>query len=101
LYFTAALRESVTTIAFALSSSRWATLAWKCSTMICTFWLILVGWSFTHRISPLRAAASSTTSSPSPLSAQGNVKVCDLGVKSVDEGAGTDTRTKKVASCLR
>src|SRR3954452_13330450 len=66
LYFTAALRESVTTIALALPSSRWATLAWKCSTMICTFWLMLVGCSRTHRIRPLRAAPSSTSPSPLP-----------------------------------
>ena len=37
LYRTAALRESVTTMALAWPSSSMAALARKCSTMICTF----------------------------------------------------------------
>lgn len=46
-------------------SSRCTTLAWKCSTMICTFCAMFVGCSFTQRIRPLTAARSSTSTASS------------------------------------
>ena len=53
-------------MALALPSSSQPTLSRKCSTMICTFWAMLVGCSFTQFITDLIAALLSTKSLLAP-----------------------------------